>query len=190
MLRQEEQGACVGQKRQARRIDAARFWCHVDRSAGRRGCWPWMGSRLPDGYGKVRVGRRIEGAHRIALELKLGRRLRPGEHALHDPRSCNNPPCCNPRHLRAGGAKQNAADREISGTDRHSGPKGEAQAGARLSDEVVLEIIAGYRAASGWGAKGRFFDAMAARHGVSRRTIEYVAHGGTWTHVTQAGGRA
>src|SRR5689334_7900007 len=47
------------------------FWSRVDRSGGPTACWPWMGPRTKDGYGRFR-GRY---AHRIALEAALGRRL-------------------------------------------------------------------------------------------------------------------
>ncbi len=177
-------GLSVGQKEQARRSIAPRFWARVDRTGGQEACWPWLGARTPDGYGRILVAGERLYAHRLALELALHRLLTEEEQALHDPRTCNNPPCCNPGHLRPGTVKENAQDRLISGTQSHVRLLGEKAGAAKLCDTAVLEIITGYHAATAWGAKGRFFDAMAAKHGVSRRAIEYVAHHGTWTHVT------
>ena len=46
-------------------------------------------------------------AHRVALELKLGRSLQPGEVARH---SCDTPLCVNPDHLSVGSAQDNSND--------------------------------------------------------------------------------
>jgi hypothetical protein len=59
--------------------------------------------RSKDGYG--RQGNRY--AHRVALEEKLGRPLRPGMKALY---TCDNPPCVNPEHLYEGTHGQNMRD--------------------------------------------------------------------------------
>src|SRR5687767_6700752 len=83
----------------------ARFWEKVDQSGGPETCWPWLGAiqtRSPGGhggYGYFFRLNKVRYAHRRALELTLGRSLEPGEIALH---TCDNPPCCNPAHLRAG----------------------------------------------------------------------------------------
>lgn len=61
------------------------------------GCWAWTGDLNPDGYGRFPVpmptrsgGWGAIGAHRFALEQRLGRPLAPGMRALHtcDVRSC------------------------------------------------------------------------------------------------------
>jgi HNH endonuclease len=73
--------------------DEMRFWSMVDRSRGNRACWPWLGPRDGDGYGRYtdRYGQRA--AHRAAYALShdyaFGR-------LLH---TCGNRACCNPRHL-------------------------------------------------------------------------------------------
>lgn len=63
------------------------------------GCWEWQGPRVPRGYGRLR-GRYV---HRIMCEAKHGP-LDPGIQAMH---SCDNPPCCNPEHLRPGTGREN-----------------------------------------------------------------------------------
>ncbi len=71
--------------------------------SGPDACWEWIGA---DGYGIAWRGGHHMRAHRLAHELFIGP-IPPGAYVLH---SCDNPPCCNPRHLRAGDARENARD--------------------------------------------------------------------------------
>ena len=88
---------------------AARFWQNVDSSAGPDACWPWIGSRHPtNGYARVSQWG-SEGSvlvHRIAYELATGYAvtvrttkgtLGPGSQVIAH--HCDEPSCCNPRHL-------------------------------------------------------------------------------------------
>src|SRR5690349_4872692 len=95
--------ARLGHARRRPLILGQLFWNRVDRSGGPAACWPWTGGRKADPkrrygiFATTRNGRRVQlYAHRHALELTLGRPLRPGFIAMH---SCDNPPCCNPSHL-------------------------------------------------------------------------------------------
>jgi HNH endonuclease len=83
-----------------------RFWELVDQSAGLDACWPWMGTRNPSGYGKLRLqGSHHDSlAHRYAYELTYGA---APEFVLH---RCDNPPCCNPAHLVSGSPAANVRD--------------------------------------------------------------------------------
>lgn len=73
--------------------------------------WPdcviWPGCKDQDGYGHVRIDGKMQRAHRVALERRLGRKLAPGECALH---VCHNPPCVNAEHLRPGTVAENNAE--------------------------------------------------------------------------------
>jgi len=83
-------------------------------------CWPWLASRSPSGYGKVKWHNVDYGAHRVAYALATGAAL-PREQrratkiticVLH---RCDNPPCCNPAHLWLGTILDNNRDRDLKG---------------------------------------------------------------------------
>lgn len=75
-------------------------------------CWPWTRGRQSRGYGVLWLpGRRSVLTHRAALILHSGGVEPDGHSALH---SCDNPPCCNPHHLRWGTHAENMQD----GVDR------------------------------------------------------------------------
>jgi hypothetical protein len=149
---------------------AERFEPYVDRSAGPTGCWPWLGHRVTSGYGRLVFRRQNLGAHRIAWELYDG--SSPGElDVLH---RCDNPPCCNPRHLFLGTHRDNMVDKVAKG--RSNAPVGARNAGAKLTDEAVTLIRA--EAAAGVRVK-----ALAASFGVTPECIQNVIARRTWRHV-------
>lgn len=101
-----------------------RFWSKVDRSAGAGACWPWLGGRDKDGYGRFSHGRRTARAHRFAYELAHGPiPSGPNGRPLCVLHECDNPPCCNDSHLKLGTNAENVADRDAKGRqargDRH-----------------------------------------------------------------------
>lgn len=60
-------------------------------------CWIWQGTKLPAGYGLVRVEGAQIYAHRHYYELEHG----PIPEGLHIDHLCRIPSCVNPAHLEA-----------------------------------------------------------------------------------------
>lgn len=139
---------------------AERFWSKAD-VRGPDECWPWQNSTNEQGYGifTVRTGRKSR-AHRVAYELTHGVALMPDVKILH---RCDNPPCVNPAHLRAGTQAENMADMVAKGRQRsirHS----------RLPASHFDEITAAVQS----GAKQRD---VARRFGVSQPYVSRIAAG-------------
>ncbi len=142
------------------------FWGRVAQR-GDTECWSWTGSLTHNGYGTLCFDGGTKRAHRVAWQLSQGA-IPLGMHVLH---RCDNPPCCNPRHLFLGTHDDNMADRAAKGRDR----RGTEQPAAKLTDANVRVIRAEYR--YGNGRK------LAERFGVSAQTISRIVNGEDWSHV-------
>lgn len=75
------------------------------------GCWIWRGCTTADGYGQFLYKQKSYRTHRVAYEVLNNTSIPEGFLILH---SCDNPPCCNPKHLRVGTDFDNAQDRKKS----------------------------------------------------------------------------
>ena len=62
---------------------------------GASGCWIWQGAQSFDGYGQIRIGDRIVGAHRAMVIAREGS-IAPGMEVDH---LCRTTLCINPDHL-------------------------------------------------------------------------------------------
>lgn len=67
-------------------------------------CWEWGGHRNQQGYGEVSYKGRTSRVHRITYALMVGA-IPLGMHLDHF--VCDNPPCCNPHHVRPASAREN-----------------------------------------------------------------------------------
>lgn len=89
--------------------DAARFRSKVQRSADPDACWPWLGARDKDGYGKFWFKGRNVPAHTFAWMLANTVESLPiglvGRHVV-----CDNPPCCREDHVQPGTTRENVRD--------------------------------------------------------------------------------
>lgn len=84
-------------------IDWIKTQCEID---PRTNCWNWKLCRDPNGYGRIRFRNKPSVLSRVVMQLSTGEEG-DGMEACH---SCDNPPCCNPEHLRWGTRKQNAQE--------------------------------------------------------------------------------
>lgn len=158
--------------------EIGRFRAMVDTSAGPDACWPWTGSVMNKGYGHLTVRSRVTGAfssilsHRFAFWIAKGRP--PVGKVRHD---CDNPPCCNPAHLREGTQKENIRDAIDRGRFMFPKPAtGSANLAAKLTEDVVPNI----RLRLSLGESSRD---IGAAFGVAHSTILKIANGRTWGHV-------
>lgn len=146
----------------------ARFWSKVERR-GPDECWPWMAAKHDrGGYGLIRIDGKLVRASRFSLEENLGRPLRPGMVARH---RCDNPPCCNPKHLLEGTQADNIHDAVSRKRHRH----GENGA-AKLTNESVLRIRHDV-------AAGKTHEHVAREYGISPAMASMVANGKRWAHI-------
>lgn len=132
-------------------------------------CWPWIAKALAKyGYGRMTAGRgRYLRSHQVAWGLSNGM-IPDGVVVRH---SCDNPACCNPRHLEIGTQAQNIAD--TIARNRSSKPPyiaGEAHPRSKLNDEKVAAIR----------SSKKTLEALAAEYGVSTKSIWRVRKHHQW----------
>ena len=151
-----------------------RFWEKVD-VRDEDECWPWLGGTNTKGYGTVflfvREDRRsvYNTSNRIAYELTYGP-LPEGLCACH---TCDNPPCCNPKHLFAGTHMDNTIDKVNKGRARNGVTCGERNHLAKLTWEKVDRIRALDRA----GVSRREIGELS---GVTDKMVGYIVRGVYW----------
>jgi len=80
------------------------IWSQIDKQ-GSSDCWPFKGKKNRDGYGIFSVRKRKYLAHRVVYELAYGFPIKQFKWQVQH--SCNNPACCNPKHLLLGTHQDN-----------------------------------------------------------------------------------
>lgn len=170
-----------------------RFWSKVD-VRGPDECWPWTAAKSRLGYGQFAPtpkgpGKYQTTAHRWAWMITAEEAAPRGMHICH---RCDNPGCCNPRHLFLGTPKENTADMMRKGRrvapsttnrargERHASKvhpecvlKGEAHPQAKLTETEVRAI----RRSTRPGVR------LAEEYGVSNVTISHIRRRLIWRHV-------
>lgn len=149
-----------------------KFWKYVGASGSEDDCWTWSSTTNNRGYGKIfrsRIAPNFVLAHRLSYEIHHGP-LPDGASVCH---RCDNPPCCNPRHLFLGTHRQNMEDAAIKGR-MHPGEQSKT---ARLTAPDVVRIRQRY------AAGGITYAAIANEYGVGQMTICHIVKRTTWRHI-------
>ena len=91
-----------------------RFWAKVNKTET---CWLWTGATTRGGgYASIRVDGKDQLAHRVSLQIHLGRAITKGLDVAHAPIICHTRHCVNPSHLREATRSENVLDTYIDGT--------------------------------------------------------------------------
>lgn len=116
-------------------------WKWITR-AGEDECWLWTGNKSPFGYGEMEVAGTTYRAHRLVYELannvplpRISKFSADSQIVMH---SCDNPGCCNPKHLFLGSPKQNIDDMVRKG--RRHNFDGERGQRAKLTNAQANEV--------------------------------------------------
>lgn len=145
-----------------------RVWAKIDRR-GEDECWPWMGA-TQFGYGYIWVvpQKHHAKAHRIVYAYTYGD-FDPAWLVCH---RCDNPPCCNPRHLFLGTVADNMRDRDLKGRgyDRH----GEKNGRAKVTQQQVEQIRA-------LVASGKSQQSVGERYGLKQAQVSRIVRSKCWS---------
>lgn len=156
----------------------ANYRDHLISKVDRRGpeeCWPWTGATARFGYGIVFAEGKARGAHRVIYETTYGHPVGSLPSGLIVMHTCDNPVCCNPRHLVLGTQKDNNQDRASKGRTKTRMLPGADHPSAKIDEEAVADI----RKNVGHGSGRR----MATKYGVSQSLISAIRNRVAWKHI-------
>lgn len=138
------------------------FWHQIIITADDKQCWLWTGNLDEDGYGRTWFNYKKQNAHRVAW-MYPDYVIPDGMIVCH---SCDNPACCNPRHLFIGTYQDNSSDMVSKGRQM----KNDNHYKCKLSNEQVVEIRDKY-------ARGiaRQYE-LAREYGVTSDNIWQIVH--------------
>lgn len=152
------------------------FWKRVNQGKENE-CWEWKAGRNTKvkgrDYGIVWMNGKKRKTHQVAYEIMIGE-IPDGMFVCH---KCDNPPCCNPKHLFLGTPQENVDDCFKKGRARRE--IGEDRYNAKLTESDVNQIRARYIKRS-LTSGGR---ALAKEFGVGATMIDAIIKGRRWKHL-------
>lgn len=149
---------------------AERLWEKIRKGESDE-CWLWIAYTNACGYGIIARNSddRSALAHRVVWEMEYG----PIPNGMNVCHHCDNPPCCNPRHLFLGTQYDNIKDMDSKG--RNNQPKGINHCRAIFTEEQVRNI--------------KFSSLpeleLVEIYGCSLSAIRHIKSGHTWKHITR-----
>lgn len=111
------------------------------------GCWLWIGSASPNGYGALVVRGKKTKAHRYSWMLHNGN-IPDGMWVLH---KCDVPACVNPEHLFLGSCADNVSDRDAKGRQASGERNGSAKLAPQQVDEIRKSVLSQRKLAKIYG---------------------------------------
>lgn len=149
-----------------------RFWKHVAKGESEDDCWRWLIGANIDGYGLI--SEQANGHNYQHIASRVSYQLAYGDLASEDcvVHSCDNPPCCNYRHLSKGTRESNIADRHARGRDA----RGVGSGVARFTEEQIRDIRRRVVQGESLSSVGRLYSA-------SHTHIRDIATRKIWAHI-------
>ncbi len=121
------------------------LWKKVEKR-GPEECWPWIGFKNKQGYGRTWINDIGYYAHRVIFDL-----ANPGiiplsnhERTVCVMHTCDNPPCCNPAHLKLGTHQDNMDDKVSKGRQARFGSVNSPRAKLTAEDVAWIRIQKNY----------------------------------------------
>ena len=144
--------------------DIDRFWAKV--TVGKPNeCWDWQAGKIGTGYGQFWLKGNMLRAHRVAYVL--GKFNQPRKFCVCH--KCDNPSCCNPKHLFLGTRADNNNDTHIKKRHRY----GESCQNTHLTNGDILTIR----------ESNKTVIQLAEKYNVTGQAISLIKRGKSWKHV-------
>ncbi len=150
------------------------FLKHVVKSTEEEACWKFTGKKTKEGYGRLVAYEQVTNhqtiipAHRYSYELHI-KPIPEGLLVLH---KCDNPECCNPKHLFLGTHVDNAQDMLNKG---RAPRKGMLARNRKLTEEQVIYF---------WTNRKLGASFLSSKTGVNISTIQNIISQTRWTSIT------
>ena len=135
-------------------------------------CWEWQRATVNNGYGQLHYQGRTTTAHRVAYQLWVGE-IPKGGVIMHQ---CDNPPCCNPAHLKLGTQRDNMQHAANMRRIKMPNLRGEDHGNALLYDKDVIQYRKEYQA-------GRSLKSIIEETGMAEASIKRMLWGKTYSHL-------
>jgi len=143
-------------------------WKQINRKSEDE-CWEWIGKSLSKGYGHLRINNKDCYSHRMVYIETYGS-IPEGLCILH---TCNNPKCCNPKHLYVGTHADNMEQMSKDGRSN----MGEKHPNSRLSNQIIIKIRFLY-------STGKYSQKCLGKMvGVSQGQISRIIKKDGWKHI-------